>query len=97
MTVRHRVALKDPKAAPFSVGFSLYCADVNQGCNGGDPFLTAMWSQNIGLVQSSCTGRSRLAAVVLLDGELGRSVQGVTGRFEECFGCWVSGADKFES
>jgi len=57
MTVRHRVALKDPKAAPFSVGFSLYCADVNQGCNGGYPFLTAMWSQNIGLVQSSCTGR----------------------------------------
>jgi cathepsin C len=60
MTARHRVAMSDPKAPSFSVGFSLYCADVNQGCNGGYPFLTAMWSQNVGLVQSSCTGRYRV-------------------------------------
>jgi len=57
LTSRHRVAARDPKAPAFSIGFSLYCSDVNQGCNGGYPFLTSMWSRDVGLVTTECAGK----------------------------------------
>jgi len=57
LTSRHRVAAKDPHAETFAIGFSLYCADVNQGCNGGYPFLSSMWAKDVGLVTTSCAGK----------------------------------------
>jgi cathepsin C len=57
MTARHRVAAGNPHLESFATTFSLYCADVNQGCNGGYPFLSSMWAKDVGLVTTSCAGK----------------------------------------
>jgi cathepsin C len=54
LTARHRVALKDPSAEPFSISFPLYCSEYNQGCNGGYGFLGARWSRDVGLIPARC-------------------------------------------
>jgi len=55
LTARHRIKQKDPNYEPFSIEFPLHCAEYNQGCQGGYAFLAARWSQDVGLLPSSCT------------------------------------------
>jgi len=56
LSSRYKVLKGDPKAEGFSINFPLYCADLNQGCNGGFPSLVSMWSKHVGLVPKKCTG-----------------------------------------
>jgi len=61
LTSRFRVSSNNTlNKTSFSIGFGLYCSDMNQGCNGGYPFLTAMWSQGVGLVSTECAGHYRV-------------------------------------
>jgi cathepsin C len=55
LTARNRIKQKDASIEPFSVEFPLHCAEYNQGCNGGYAFLAAKWSEDVGLLPSSCT------------------------------------------
>lgn len=54
LSARHKIAQKDPNAEPFSISFPLHCSEYNQGCKGGYPFLTAKWSEDVGLVPATC-------------------------------------------
>eukprot|EP00928_Gymnodinium_smaydae_P045718 TRINITY_DN30434_c0_g1_i2.p2 TRINITY_DN30434_c0_g1~~TRINITY_DN30434_c0_g1_i2.p2 ORF type:complete len:280 (-),score=59.97 TRINITY_DN30434_c0_g1_i2:85-924(-) len=54
LTVRHRIARREPTAESFSITFPLYCSEYNQGCDGGYAFLLSRWSQDVGLVPRSC-------------------------------------------
>lgn len=54
LTARHRIAVKDPNAEPFSITYAMQCSEYNQGCNGGYGFLIGKWSRDVGLVPESC-------------------------------------------
>eukprot|EP00746_Dinoflagellata_sp_MGD_P128941 gnl/MRDRNA2_/MRDRNA2_63218_c0_seq1.p1 gnl/MRDRNA2_/MRDRNA2_63218_c0~~gnl/MRDRNA2_/MRDRNA2_63218_c0_seq1.p1 ORF type:complete len:550 (-),score=103.60 gnl/MRDRNA2_/MRDRNA2_63218_c0_seq1:10-1659(-) len=54
LSARHKINQKNPDAEPFSISFPLHCSEYNQGCKGGYPFLTAKWSEDIGLVPATC-------------------------------------------
>jgi len=54
LSARHRIRQQDPTIEPFSISFPLYCSEYNQGCNGGYGILTAKWSQDVGLLPSTC-------------------------------------------
>jgi len=54
LTARHRIAIKDPKAEPFSITYAMECSEYNQGCAGGYGFLIGKWSRDVGLVPESC-------------------------------------------
>jgi len=54
MSARNKIRLKDPTQLPFSISFPLYCAEYNQGCDGGYAFLASKWSADVGLVPATC-------------------------------------------
>lgn len=54
LNARHRIKSNDSSLAPFSVTFPLFCTEYNQGCNGGEAFLAAKWSTDVGLVPEGC-------------------------------------------
>lgn len=54
LNARHRIKRNDSSLAPFSIPFALFCGEYNQGCNGGEAFLTAKWSNDVGLVPEAC-------------------------------------------
>jgi cathepsin C len=54
LSARHRISQNDSSLAPFSVTFPLFCTDYNQGCNGGEAFLAAKWSTDVGLIPEGC-------------------------------------------
>jgi len=54
LSARHRIRQDDPSAESFSISFPLYCSEYNQACGGGYPFLASRWSEDVGLVPSSC-------------------------------------------
>lgn len=54
LSARHRIARNDSSLGPFSITFPLFCTEYNQGCNGGDAFLAAKWSNDVGLVPEAC-------------------------------------------
>lgn len=54
MSARNKIRLNDPTLLPFSISFPLYCAEYNQGCDGGYAFLASKWSADIGLVPATC-------------------------------------------
>lgn len=82
LTSRYRVFKNDPKAEGFSVNFPLYCSDLNQGCNGGYPSLVSMWSRDVGLIPSKCTGKYYTSSTATCKDTLGRHVQ--RKDFEDC-------------
>merc|ERR1719238_2695617 len=54
LSARHKIRLDDPHHVPFSISFPLYCAEYNQGCNGGYAFLASKWSRDVGLLPQDC-------------------------------------------
>jgi len=54
LSARNKIKQKDPSLMPFSISFPLYCAEYNQGCDGGYAFLTTKWSADVGLVPATC-------------------------------------------
>lgn len=54
LSARNKIRLKDPLQLPFSISFPLYCAEYNQGCDGGYAFLASKWSRDVGLVPATC-------------------------------------------
>jgi len=54
LTARHKIALNDTEAIPWSINFPLFCSEYNQGCKGGYGFLTTKWSQEVGLIPATC-------------------------------------------
>lgn len=54
LTARNKVRSGSPSGPSFSVSFPLYCAEYNQGCDGGYGFLQTKWSEDVGLVPESC-------------------------------------------
>lgn len=54
LSARHKIASGDTSQPPFSISFPLYCAEYNQGCDGGYAFLTSKWSEDVGLVPATC-------------------------------------------
>eukprot|EP00397_Hematodinium_sp_SG-2012_P032498 GEMP01034605.1.p1 GENE.GEMP01034605.1~~GEMP01034605.1.p1 ORF type:complete len:542 (+),score=115.48 GEMP01034605.1:429-2054(+) len=54
LSARHKVAINDTKADPWSIAFPLYCSEYNQGCKGGYAFLASKWAHDVGLVPSKC-------------------------------------------
>jgi len=54
LSARHKIRLDDPHHVPFSISFPLYCAEYNQGCNGGYAFLASKWSRDVGLLPKDC-------------------------------------------
>lgn len=59
LSARNRVRAGDPKLAPFSITFPLYCSEYNQGCGGGYGFLESKWSEDVGLVPETCAPYSQ--------------------------------------
>merc|ERR1719468_1060102 len=55
LTARNRIKHGDKTQPAFSVSFPLYCAEYNQGCDGGYGFLQTKWSEDVGLVPESCS------------------------------------------
>jgi len=54
MSARNKIRLGNPDMLPFSISFPLYCAEYNQGCDGGYAFLASKWSADVGLVPATC-------------------------------------------
>jgi cathepsin C len=54
LTARNRIHRRDLSQPSFSVSFPLYCAEYNQGCDGGYGFLQSKWSEDVGLVPEEC-------------------------------------------
>jgi len=54
LTARHKIAINDTSALPWSINFPLHCSEYNQGCKGGYGFLTAKWSGDVGLLPATC-------------------------------------------
>lgn len=54
LSARNRVRASNPKLAPFSIAFPLYCSEYNQGCGGGYGFLESKWSEDVGLIPEQC-------------------------------------------
>ncbi|EER08160.1 cathepsin C, putative [Perkinsus marinus ATCC 50983] len=59
LSARHKIHTRNITAVPWSisymcVNFPLYCAEYNQGCDGGFSFLTSKWSSDVGLLPTSC-------------------------------------------
>jgi cathepsin C len=54
LSARNKIAQNNPDETPFSISFPLYCAEYNQGCDGGYGFLLSKWSEDVGLVPESC-------------------------------------------
>jgi len=57
LTANKRINAQDAKSPPLSISLPLYCSDLNQGCQGGYPFLNALWGQSVGLVDDDCMDR----------------------------------------
>merc|ERR1719409_989522 len=53
LTARNRIKQNDLNQPSFSVSFPLYCAEYNQGCDGGYGFLQSKWSEDVGLIPES--------------------------------------------
>lgn len=54
LSARNKIRTQDTNALPFSISFPLYCAEYNQGCDGGYAFLTSKWSNDIGMIPATC-------------------------------------------
>lgn len=54
LSSRNKIRLGNPDMLPFSISFPLYCAEYNQGCDGGYAFLASKWSADVGLVPATC-------------------------------------------
>lgn len=54
LTARNRIRSGSTAEPSFSVSFPLYCAEYNQGCDGGYGFLQTKWSEDVGLVPEKC-------------------------------------------
>eukprot|EP00747_Dinoflagellata_sp_TGD_P166414 gnl/TRDRNA2_/TRDRNA2_189164_c0_seq1.p1 gnl/TRDRNA2_/TRDRNA2_189164_c0~~gnl/TRDRNA2_/TRDRNA2_189164_c0_seq1.p1 ORF type:complete len:552 (+),score=122.72 gnl/TRDRNA2_/TRDRNA2_189164_c0_seq1:89-1744(+) len=54
LTARHKIKINDTEALPWSINFPLFCAEYNQGCNGGYGFLLSKWSSDVGLLPATC-------------------------------------------
>lgn len=54
LSARHKIRQQDPKALPWSINFPLFCGEYTQGCQGGYGFLTAKWSEDVGLLPATC-------------------------------------------
>jgi len=54
LTARNKIRSGSPVGPSFSVSFPLYCAEYNQGCDGGYGFLQTKWSEDVGLVPEAC-------------------------------------------
>jgi cathepsin C len=54
LTARNRIRSGSTDEPSFSVSFPLYCAEYNQGCDGGYGFLQTKWSEDVGLVPEKC-------------------------------------------
>lgn len=54
LSARNRVRSGNPSEPAFSINFPLYCAEYNQGCDGGYGFLQTKWSEDVGLVPEMC-------------------------------------------
>lgn len=54
LSARNKIKINDTNALPFSISFPLYCAEYNQGCDGGYAFLASKWSNDIGLIPATC-------------------------------------------
>ena len=53
LTARHKIAINDTTALPWSINFPLHCSEYNQGCKGGFGLLTAKWSGDVGLLPAT--------------------------------------------
>lgn len=72
LSARNRVRAGNPKLAPFSITFPLYCSEYNQGCGGGYGFLESKWSEDVGLIPETCAPYSQSGTCTLNPGcELG--------------------------
>jgi len=54
LSARHKIAINNSNAEPFSINFPLHCSEYNQGCKGGYAFLASKWSEDVGLLPESC-------------------------------------------
>jgi len=54
LSARNKIRTNQPDALPFSISFPLFCAEYNQGCDGGYAFLTSKWSEDVGLIPATC-------------------------------------------
>lgn len=54
LSARNKIRTQDVSALPFSISFPLYCAEYNQGCDGGYAFLTSKWSNDVGVIPATC-------------------------------------------
>jgi len=54
LSARHRIAQGNASLPGFSISFPMYCSEYTQGCNGGFPFLTAKFGEDVGLLPESC-------------------------------------------
>lgn len=54
LSARNKIRMQDASALPFSISFPLYCAEYNQGCDGGYAFLTSKWSEDLGMIPATC-------------------------------------------
>ncbi|KAF4675177.1 hypothetical protein FOL47_008184 [Perkinsus chesapeaki] len=54
LSARHKIKTRDLTAVPWSISFPLYCAEYNQGCDGGYAFLASKWSSDVGLLPATC-------------------------------------------
>jgi len=54
LSARHRISERNNHLEPFSINFPLYCAEYNQGCDGGYAFLQSKWSEDVGLIPERC-------------------------------------------
>jgi len=54
LTARHRIATQNKTAEAFSISFPLWCAEYNQGCQGGYAFLGSKWAHDVGLIPARC-------------------------------------------
>lgn len=75
LTARHKIAINDTTALPWSINFPLHCSEYNQGCKGGYGFLTAKWSGDVGLLPATCM-RYNTAGSCKLECDLEKDLKG---------------------
>lgn len=75
LTARHKIAINDTTALPWSINFPLHCSEYNQGCKGGFGLLTAKWSGDVGLLPATCM-RYNTAGSCKLECDLEKDLKG---------------------
>lgn len=75
LTARHKIAINDTSALPWSINFPLHCSEYNQGCKGGYGLLTAKWSGDVGLLPATCM-RYNTAGTCKLECDLEKDLKG---------------------